>query len=232
MLFRDRTEAGRVLADRLAAYANYPDAMVLALPRGGVPVAFEIAEALNLPLDIFVVRKLGLPGHEEFAMGAIASGGARVLNQDLIRQLSLSDEVIEDIVAREQRELERRERTYRGQRPVLDVRDRIIIIVDDGLATGSSMRAAIAALRQNRPTKLIVAVPVGARMTCTELEALADEVICLETPENFSAVGSWYRDFAQITDQEVIDLLERNRKNSEARNISQVAGVLSRCPIK
>lgn len=153
MLFRDRTEAGRVLADRLAAYANYPDAMVLALPRGGV--AFEIAEALNLPLDIFVVRKLGLPGHEEFAMGAIASGGARVLNQDLIRQLSLSDEVIEDIVAREQRELERRERTYRGQRPVLDVRDRIIIIVDDGLATGSSMRAAIAALRQNRPTKLI-----------------------------------------------------------------------------
>lgn len=225
MLFRDRTEAGRVLADRLAAYANYPDAMVLALPRGGVPVAFEIAEALNLPLDIFVVRKLGLPGHEEFAMGAIASGGARVLNQDLIRQLSLSDEIIEHIVAREQGELERRERTYRDQRPVLDVRDRIIIIVDDGLATGSSMRAAIAALRQNRPTKLIVAVPVGARMTCTELEALADEVICLETPENFSAVGSWYRDFAQITDQEVIDLLERNRKNSEARNISQEAGV-------
>jgi len=225
MLFRDRTEAGRVLADRLAAYANYPDAMVLALPRGGVPVAFEIAEALNLPLDIVVVRKLGLPGHEEFAMGAIASGGAHVLNQDLIRQLSLSDEIIEHIVAREQRELERRERTYRGQRPVLDVRDRIIIIVDDGLATGSSMRAAIAALRQKRPAKLIVAVPVGARITCSELEALADEVICLETPENFSAVGLWYRDFSQITDEEVIDLLERNRKNSEARNISHEAGV-------
>ena len=225
MLFRDRTEAGRVLADRLAAYANYPDAMVLALPRGGVPVAFEIAEALNLPLDIFVVRKLGLPGHEEFAMGAIASGGARVLNQDLIRQLSLSDEIIEHIVAREQRELERRERTYRGQRPVLDVRDHIIIIVDDGLATGSSMRAAIAALRQKRPKKLIVAVPVGARMTCSELEALADEVICLETPENFSAVGLRYRDFSQITDEEVIDLLERNRKNSEARNMSQEAGL-------
>ncbi|MEO6421307.1 MAG: phosphoribosyltransferase [Candidatus Nitrotoga sp.] len=225
MLFRDRTEAGRVLADRLAAYANYPDAMVLALPRGGVPVAFEIAEALNLPLDIVVVRKLGLPGHEEFAMGAIASGGARVLNQNLIRQLSLSDEIIEHTVAREQRELERRERTYRGQRPVLNVRDRIIIIVDDGLATGSSMRAAIAALRQKRPAKLIVAVPVGARITCSELVALADEVICLETPENFSAVGLWYRDFSQITDEEVIDLLERNRKNSEASNISKEAGV-------
>ena len=225
MLFRDRAEAGRVLADRLAAYANYPDALVLALPRGGVPVAFEIAEALNLPLDIFVVRKLGLPGHEEFAMGAIASGGARVLNQDLIRQLSLSNEIIEHIVAREQRELERRERTYRGQRPVLDVRDRTIIIVDDGLATGSSMRAAIAALRQKRPTKLIVAVPVGARLTCSELEALADEVICLETPENFSAVGLCYKDFSQITDEDVKYLLERNQKNCEARNISQEAGV-------
>ncbi len=225
MLFRDRAEAGRVLADRLAAYANYPDAMVLALPRGGVAVAFEIAAALNLPLDIFVVRKLGLPGHEEFAMGAVASGGARVLNQDLIRQLSLSNEIIEHIVAREQRELERRERTYRGQRPVLDVRDRTIIIVDDGLATGSSMRAAIAALRQKRPTKLIVAVPVGARLTCSELEALADEVICLETPENFSAVGLCYKDFSQITDEDVKYLLERNQKNCEARNISQEAGV-------
>ena len=223
MLFRDRTDAGRKLADRLAAYANYPNAMVLALPRGGVPVAFEVAEALNLPLDIFVVRKLGLPGHEEFAIGAIASRGARVLNQDLIRQLSLSDEIIEHIVAREQRELERREQTYRGQRPVLDVRDRVIIIVDDGLATGSSMRAAIAALRQKRPAKLIVAVPVGARATCSELAALADEAICLETPENFSAVGLWYNDFSQITDEEVIDLLARNQRNSEARSISQGA---------
>ena len=223
MLFRDRTDAGRKLADRLAAYANYPNAMVLALPRGGVPVAFEVAEALNLPLDIFVVRKLGLPGHEEFAIGAIASSGARVLNQDLIRQLSLSDEIIEHIVAREQRELERREQTYRGQRPVLDVRDRVIIIVDDGLATGSSMRAAIAALRQKRPAKLIVAVPVGARATCSELAALADEAICLETPENFSAVGLWYNDFSQITDEEVIDLLARNQRNSEARSISQGA---------
>jgi len=225
MLFQDRTEAGRILAHRLAAYANYPDAMVLALPRGGVPVAFEVAEALRLPLDIFVVRKLGLPGHEEFAMGAIASGGARVLDQDLIRQLSLSNEIIEHIVAREQRELERRERIYRGQRPMLDVRDHIVIIVDDGLATGSSMRAAIAAFRQKRPAKLIVAVPVGARVTCSELEALADEVICLETPENFSAVGLWYKDFSQVTDEEVIDLLERNRKNSEARNMSQEAGL-------
>lgn len=225
MLFRDRNEAGRKLADRLAAYANYPNAMVLALPRGGVPVAFEVAEALNLPLDIFVVRKLGLPGHEEFAIGAIASGGARVLNQDLIHQLSLSAETIEHIVVCEQRELERRERIYRGQRPMLDVRDRTIIIVDDGLATGSSMRAAIAALRQKRPTKLIVAVPVGARETCSELEALADEAICLETPENFSAVGLWYNDFSQITDEEVIDLLARNQINSEARSISQEAGL-------
>jgi putative phosphoribosyl transferase len=225
MLFLDRTEAGRVLAHRLAAYANYPDAMVLALPRGGVPVAFEIAEALNLPLDILVVRKLGLPGHEEFAMGAIASGGARFLNQDLIRQLSLSDEIIGHIVAREQRELERRERTYRGQRPALDVRDHIVIIVDDGLATGSSMRAAIAALRQKRPAKLIVAVPVGARMTCSELEALADEVICLEKPENFSAVGLWYRDFPQVTDEEVNNLLERNHKNIDAKHISHAAGI-------
>ena len=223
MLFRDRNEAGRKLADRLAAYANYPNAMVLALPRGGVPVAFEVADALNLPLDIFVVRKLGMPGHEEYAIGAIASGGARVLNQDLIHQLSLSAEIIDHVVAREQRELERRERIYRGQRPMLDVRDRTIIIVDDGLATGSSMRAAIAALRQKRPTKLIVAVPVGARETCSELEALADEVICLETPENFNAVGLWYNDFSQITDEEVIDLLERNQRNSEARSIGQEA---------
>jgi putative phosphoribosyl transferase len=225
MLFLDRTEAGRVLAHRLAAYANYPDAVVIALPRGGVPVAFEIAEELNLPLDILVVRKLGLPGHEEFAMGAIASGGARFLNQDLIRQLSLSDEIIGHIVAREQRELERRERTYRGQRPALDVRGHTVIIVDDGLATGSSMRAAIAALREKRPTKLIVAVPVGAGMTCSELEELADEVICLEKPENFSAVGLWYRDFSQVTDEEVNNLLERNRRNSAARNISQEAGI-------
>lgn len=225
MLFRDRTEAGRILADRLAAYAGDPDAMVLALPRGGVPVAFEVAEALKLPLDIFVVRKLGLPGHEEFAIGAIASGGARVLNQDLIRQLALDDEVIEQIVAREQRELERREHTYRGQRPAPDLRDRTLILVDDGLATGSSMRAAIAALRQQQPAKLIVAVPVAARSICDELDALADEVLCLETPPNFRAVGLWYRDFSQVTDEAVIDLLERNRKRSEARNIRQEAGL-------
>lgn len=225
MLFRDRTEAGKVLADRLAAYTGHPDAMVLALPRGGVPVAFEVAEALKLPLDIFVVRKLGLPGHEEFAIGAIASGGARVLNQDLIRQLALDDEVIEQIVAREQRELERREHTYRGQRPAPDLRDRTLILVDDGLATGSSMRAAIAALRQQQPAKLIVAVPVAARSICDELDALADEVLCLETPPNFRAVGLWYRDFSQVTDEAVIDLLERNRKHSEARNIRQEAGL-------
>lgn len=225
MLFRDRTEAGRVLADRLAAYTGLPDAMVLALPRGGVPVAFEIAEALKLPLDIFVVRKLGLPGHEEFAIGAIASGGARVLNQDLIHQLALSDAVIEQIVAREQRELGRREHAYRGQRPAPDLHDRTLILVDDGLATGSSMRAAIAALRQQRPARLIVAVPVAARSICDEMDALADEVLCLETPPDFRAVGLWYRDFSQVTDEEVIDLLERNRKaqHSTATNMRQEA---------
>lgn len=216
MLFRDRTEAGRELAHRLAAYTADPDAIVLALPRGGVPVAFEVAEALKLPLDIVVVRKIGLPGQDEFAIGAIARG-ARVMNQDLTHQLALDDAVIEQIVAREQRELERREHTYRGQRPAPDLRDRILILVDDGLATGSSMRAAIAALRQQRPARLIVAVPVAAGSICNEMEAYADEVLCLETPPNFRAVGLWYRDFSQITDGEVIDLLERNRKASIAR---------------
>lgn len=216
MLFRDRTEAGRELAHRLAAYTADPDAIVLALPRGGVPVAFEVAEALKLPLDIVVVRKIGLPGQDEFAIGAIARG-ARVMNQDLTHQLALDDAVIEQIVAREQRELERREHTYRGQRPAPDLRDRILILVDDGLATGSSMRAAIAALRQQRPARLIVAVPVAAGSICNEMEAYADEVLCLETPPNFRAVGLWYRDFSQVTDGEVIDLLERNRKASIAR---------------
>lgn len=213
MPFQDRAEAGRALAERLVQYTDHPNTLVLALPRGGVPVAFEIAETLKLPLDIFVVRKLGLPGHEEFAIGAIASGGARVLNQDLIHRLSIDDKLVEQIVAREQKELERRERTYRGQYPASDFQGQTLILVDDGMATGSSMHAAIMALREQRPAALIVAVPIAARSTCDELASFADEVVCLETPLNFRAVGLWYRDFSQVTDEEVIDLIERNQKH-------------------
>jgi putative phosphoribosyl transferase len=209
MIFRDRAEAGRLLATRLARYANRPDVAVLALPRGGVPVAFEVARILNAPLDIFLVRKLGVPGYEELAMGALATGGVRVLNEDVVRALGISEDVIESVAAREQQELERREHVYRGNRPTLDVRGRMVILVDDGLATGSTMRAAVAALRRQAPARIIVAVPVGAPETCNELWAEADEVVCLRTPEQFRAVGFWYEDFSQTTDQEVHELLER-----------------------
>jgi putative phosphoribosyl transferase len=209
MIFRDRMEAGRLLAAKLARYANRPDVAVLALPRGGVPVAFEVARILHAPLDIFLVRKLGLPGYEELAMGAIATGGVRVLNEDVVRALGISEDVIESVAAQEHQELERRERIYRGSRPPLDVRGRVVILVDDGLATGSTMRAAVAALRRQAPAWIIVAVPVGARETCDELRAEADEVACLRTPEPFRAVGLWYEDFSQTTDQEVHELLER-----------------------
>jgi predicted phosphoribosyltransferase len=209
MLFRDRTEAGRVLADKLMKYANRPDVLVLALPRGGVPVAFEVAQALNAPLDVFLVRKLGLPGHEELAMGAIASGGVRVLNDDVVRALNIPDEVIDEVAAEEQRELERRERMYRGDRPPPDVRGRTVILIDDGLATGSTMRAAVAALRQLGPSRIVVAVPVAAPETCQELQDEVDETICARTPDPFYAVGLWYHDFSQTTDEEVHDLLAR-----------------------
>jgi putative phosphoribosyl transferase len=209
MLFRDRTDAGRQLAAKLAAYADRSDVLVLALPRGGVPVAFQVARELHAPLDVFLVRKLGVPGHEELAMGAIASGGVRVLNEDVVRMLRISDDVIDAVGAEEQQELERRERTYRGNRPAPDVRGRTVILVDDGLATGSTMRAAIAALRQQRPARIVVAVPVGAPETCAEFQGEADEAICARTPEPFYAVGLWYGDFSQTTDEEVHDLLER-----------------------
>ena len=209
MLFRDRTDAGRQLAAKLAAYADRSDVLVLALPRGGVPVAFEVARELHAPLDVFLVRKLGVPGHEELAMGAIASGGVRVLNEDVVRMLRISDDVIDAVGAEERQELERRERTYRGNRPAPDVRGRTVILVDDGLATGSTMRAAIAALRQQRPARIVVAVPVGAPETCAEFQDEADEAICARTPEPFYAVGLWYGDFSQTTDEEVHDLLER-----------------------
>jgi putative phosphoribosyl transferase len=209
-LFRDRLDAGNNLAPRLApTYAGRRDVVVLALPRGGVPVAFPIATALDAPLDVFVVRKLGVPGHEELAMGALARGGVRVLNESVIQALGIPKAAIEAAAQREALEIERRERDYRGERPYPAVEDRIVILVDDGLATGSSMRAAVRALRQSRPREIVVAVPVGSPETCAELRDEVDEVICGETPRDFSAVGEWYRDFRQTTDEEVRDLLRR-----------------------
>ena len=207
--FRDRREAGQRLAERLAHYADRPDVVVLALPRGGVPVAFEVARSLRAPLDVFIVRKLGAPGHPEFAMGAIAAGGARVLNADVVEQLGVSPATIEQIVERERAELERRDRAYhrRGQKPA--VSDKTIILIDDGLATGSTMEAAIAALRQLDARRIIAAAPVGALDSCGRLSTVADAVVCMETPEPFNAVGLWYRNFEQTTDAEVVDLLEQ-----------------------
>lgn len=209
MLFEDRFEAGRLLASKLRPFANRPDTVVLALPRGGVPVGFEVAKALTLPLDVFVVRKLGVPGYEELAMGAIASGGVRVLNEDLVRTAGIPGEVIDAVAAEEERELERRERDYREDRPPIDVRGRTVILVDDGLATGSSMRVAALALKNKKPSQIVVAVPVAARATCAEFESEVDRVICAVTPEPFWAVGQWYRDFSQTSDEEVRDLLRQ-----------------------
>ena len=207
--FANRDEAGRALGKEvLRRIGKRPDAIVLALPRGGVPVAHAVAQAIDAPLDVFIVRKLGVPGHEELAMGAIASGGVRVLNDDVLRQIPLPPAAIDAVAQREQRELERRERTYRGNRPPLDVAGRTVIVVDDGLATGSTMRAAVRALRKMGPRVVIVAVPVAARSTCDDLRNEADEVICLWTPEPFQAVGLWYDDFTQTTDEEVHELLE------------------------
>jgi len=215
--FRDRAEAGRYLAAELDAYRGRQDALVLALPRGGVPVAFEIARALGVPLDVFLVRKLGVPGHEELALGAIATGGLRVLNDEVVRAVGLSDAVIERITDREQQELLRRERSYRQDRPPPDVRGRTVILVDDGLATGATMRAAARALRQQDPAHLVVAVPVASEETCRQFQDAreADEVVCALTPEPFLAVGYWYDDFSQTTDEEVRDLLARATHFSE-----------------
>ena len=208
-LFRDRREAGQALAGKLRGHADRPGRVVLALPRGGVPVAFEVARELRAPLDVFVVRKLGLPGHEELAMGALATGGVRVINHDLVRALRLPETIMEAVTARERREMERREHLYRGERPPLDVGGRTVILVDDGVATGSSMRAAVLALRQRRPGRIVVAVPVGPPETCTALQEEADEVICANSPVDFDAVGQSYNNFSQTTDAEVKELLER-----------------------
>jgi predicted phosphoribosyltransferase len=213
MIYRDRTEAGKHLAAQLAHYANRDDLVVLALPRGGVPVAYEVAKALNAPLDIFLVRKLGVPGYEELAMGAIATGGVRVLNDDVVESLSIPADVIDSVAAAELRELERRERAYRGNRPEPEVRGKTVILVDDGLATGSTMRAAAAALRQQNPARIIVAVPVSAPQICDEYRMGVDEIVSAITPEPFYGVGRWYKDFSQTTDEEVRDLLEQGRND-------------------
>jgi len=215
MLFRDRRDAGRVLAERLRHYAGRQDVLVLALPRGGVPVGYEVARALQVPLDVFLVRKLGLPGREEFALGAIASGGVRVLNEDAFQYIDIPEEELNAVTSREQRELERRERAFRGDRPPPPIQGRTVILVDDGLATGSTMRAAVAALRRQSPAHLVVAVPVGSAATCADFQYEADEAICARTPEPFYAVGQWYDNFTQTTDEEVRDLLARARRAPE-----------------
>ena len=207
--FANRTEAGRALAQELLRYAGRNDVVVLALPRGGVPIGFEIAHALRAPLDVFLVRKLGVPHYEELAMGAIASGGTRVLNESVLERLHISSHDLEQVSRRELEELQRRERAFRDGLDPTSVSDRIVILVDDGLATGSTMRAAIVTLKKQKPKRITVAVPVAAADTCADFESLVDEVICLYTPEPFMAVGRWYDDFAQLSDEEVRDYLER-----------------------
>ena len=215
--FKDRAEGGRFLAQKLVQYANDPNVVVLALPRGGVPVAYEVAQALKAPLDVFVVRKLGIPGFKECAMGAIASGGIRVLNDNVISYLRMPVEVVDEITSEEFTELERRERLYRGKRAPVDVTGQTVIIVDDGLATGSTMRAAVKALRKKNPKKIVVAVPVGARETCDSFSNEVDTVaVCAITPVPFRAVGLWYRDFSQTTDAEVQQLLRRAQQTKAA----------------
>ena len=212
-IFSNRTEAGRLLAEKLLKYAGRADVIVLGLPRGGVPVAFEVAQRLGAPFDVFIVRKLGVPGFEELAVGAIASGGVRVLNEDVMRAIPNVDEVIELVTAKETAELERREQSYRDGRPAPELRDRVVILVDDGLATGATMRAAVKALRQCGAARIVVAVPVGPPDTCREIEEEADETVCATTPEFFQAVGQYYEDFSQTSDEEVRELLARAAQN-------------------
>jgi putative phosphoribosyl transferase len=213
MIYRDRRDAGQRLAQSLKSFAGRQDVIVLALPRGGVPVAYEVAESLGAPLDVLIVRKLGVPGHPEYAMGAVASSGGIVLNEDAVRSLEIPSSAIEGVAARERLEIRRRDRLYRGDRAPLDARDKTILIIDDGLATGSTMRAAVGALRQQLPRRIVVAVPVGAASTCRQLRDVADEVICPSMPEPFQAVGLWYENFEQTSDAEVRDLLEQSARH-------------------
>ncbi|MHC5745243.1 MAG: phosphoribosyltransferase [Nostoc sp.] len=215
MLFKDRRFAGQVLAKELTAYANDPDVLVLGLPRGGIPVAFEVAKTLNAPLDVLVVRKLGVPDQEELAMGAIASGGVRIVNKYIISLEKIPDEVIARVAAQEERELERRERLYRGNRPLRNLQGRTVILVDDGLATGATMWAAVVTVRKQQPAQIVIAVPVAAPETCQELETEIDEIVCISTPSPFQSVGLWYESFPQTTDEEVRDLLAKAAKNGE-----------------
>jgi putative phosphoribosyl transferase len=210
LIYADRREAGAALAAELGRYRGRSDVVVLALPRGGVPVAYEVARSLQVPLDVFVVRKLGAPGHRELAMGAIASGGVRVMNRDVIAWYGISPAAIEATAREELAELERREHAYREDRKSLEVRGRTVLLVDDGLATGSTMKAAVQAIRQRGPARIVVAVPVGAPQTCSELQELADEVVCARMPEDFAAVGQWYADFSQTSDAEVRELLRES----------------------
>jgi putative phosphoribosyl transferase len=205
--YTDRRHAGVELAAHLTQLKGRDDVVVLALPRGGVPVAYEVARALDAPLDVFLVRKLGLPGHPELAMGAIATGGVRVLNDDVVSWYRIPGAVIDQVARQEQAELERRERAYREGRPQVQLRDRVVLLIDDGLATGSTMKAAVEAVRAHAPSRIIVAVPVGSPDTCREFSDVADEIVCARKPDRFAAVGQWYRDFSQTTDDEVRDLL-------------------------
>jgi len=207
-LFTDRRDAGRKLAKKLAAYANRSDVLVLALPRGGVPVAYEVALALHAPLDIFIVRKLGLPGHEELAMGAIATGGALVINQDVVRTFNVPQGLIEAVAKKELKELERRERVFRGDRPMREIRGKTVVLIDDGLATGASMHAAILGIRSKQPARIVAAVPTAALETCEAFKQKVDEMICATTPEPFYGVSRWYEEFSQTSDEEVQSLLE------------------------
>ena len=217
MIFEDRVDAGRRLAKKLTAYAKRDDVIVLGIPRGGVPVAFEVANALDAPLDVFLSRKLGVPGQEELAFGAVATGGVRVLDQELIEGLGISKQEVEEITARVRHELERRERVYRGSRAPLKLEGRTVLLVDDGIATGSSMRAAIDALRQMKPARLVVAVPVAPLSTCHRLRSVVDDLVCVDMPEAFYAIGQFYGDFSQVTDEEVTELIHRAAQQHSAQ---------------
>lgn len=220
MLFRDRIHAGRLLAVRLSQYANDPDLLVMALPRGGVVVGFPVADALNAPLDVVIVRKLGVPGHPELAMGAIASGGVRILSKQLINHLGITMQAVEAVTAQEQRELARREALYRGASPAPQIRGRTVLLVDDGIATGATMRAAAELMRQQEPERLVIAVPVAPPSTSAELAVQADEIVCLAQPESFFAIGEFYEDFHQVSDEEVRDLLQRAQERISRRRAS------------